>query len=134
MKVETTQIYPICDLIHKYEIVKDQVKEHFVNFIVDKSIPLNDRWTIFVNAPDELKDQHSWIYHWVTKVFDDGVMYDGSIKWVEKYETVYMKDVFERISEMEESELVELGVTEEIISTEKEKILSLNVGSYRYYW
>lgn len=132
--INTTQVYPICDIIHNFEIVSDQVKDVFEKFIADKSIPLNDRWVIWVNAPKSLKRHEKYIYHWVNTEFDDGVMYDGYLYWTERYSVVDIAWVFEHISEMDEDDLVRYGISEQMIIDEKEKILSINLGSYVYDW
>lgn len=110
--INTTQVYKICDIIHSFEIVSDQVKNVFEKFIADKSIPLNDRWVIWVNAPKSLKRHENWIYHWVNTEFDDGVCYDGYVYWTERYSEIDVAGVFEILSEVDEKDLIKYGITE----------------------
>lgn len=37
-----------------------KIKKDYLAFIGDKSIPLNDRWNLFVTAPSSLKEHFKW--------------------------------------------------------------------------
>jgi len=131
--INTSEVYPICDILSAYEDVQVQVKKLFEQFISDKSVALEDRWAIFVNALDSLKNHHEWIIHWVSPEIEDGMQYEGGIMYWEKYETVKAERAIEAMREyMSEDNFHE--ITEEMISSEMEMLLSKNIGSYCYDW
>lgn len=132
-QINTSEVYPICDILSAYEAVQGQVKKLFEQSISDKSIPLEDRWAIFVNAPDSLKNHHQWVISWVSPEIEDGMQYEGGIMYWEKYETVKAERAIEAMWEYISEENFH-EITEEMISSEMEMLLSKNIGSYCYDW
>lgn len=132
-QINTSEVYPICDILNAYEDVQVQVKKLFEQFIRDKSIPLDDRWAIFVNSLDSLKNHYEWIIQWVSPEIEDGMQYEGGIMYWEKCETVKAERAIEAMWEyISEDNFHE--ITEEMISSEMEMLLSKNIGSYCYDW
>lgn len=126
------------------------VKNDFEKFIVDQSIPLDERWQLWEDAPHELKDHQSWIVHF-KNLHDDAVGYDGLIRHAERHETVHIDDLMESIEECfdEYSEGPPEGsdehharwyrnkqkVFEEFdLNALKEEILAMNLASFEYDW
>lgn len=131
--INTSEVYPICDILSAYEDVQAKVKKLFEQFISDKSVALDDRWEIFVNAPDSLKNHHQWVISWISPEIEDGMQYEGGIMYWEKYETVKVERAIEAMCEyMSEDNFHE--ITKEMISSEMEMLLSKNIGSYCYDW
>lgn len=106
------------------------LKTGFQKFIVDQSVPLDERWQAWLDAPAECKNQKGWIEHFTT-LPGDFIMYDGPYH-AERYETVKMADFIERVEEgiaCEEEEYVSID-----LNALKEEILSKNLASFTYDW
>lgn len=128
-------VHTICYLLESFEDVSEQVKQHLEGFISDTTVPLEERWAIWVNAPDSLKNHQSWVHFWVTDEFLEGVGGNAEIYYVMRGQTICVVDVFLSLQENFTDEcLVEIGITQEDINREKEQILKLNLGSYCYDW
>lgn len=104
-----------------------ELKKQFETVIRDKSIPLEERWALFVWAPITFKNTSSWV-----EDFDSEKLLGSKIFWYddlyyERYETVNTTDMIERFKEKEE-------FTPEIIDAFKEEILQKNLGSWVNDW
>lgn len=102
----------------------EALKIGFQKFIVDQSIPLDERWQAWVDAPADVKNHKGWIEHF-TNLPEDFIMYDGPYH-AERYETVKMLNLVERI---EEAEYMSID-----LNALKEEILSKNLASFTYDW
>lgn len=126
------------------------VKHDFETFIVDKSTPLDERWSVWESAPSELKNHQSWIVHF-KNLHDDAIAYDGVIRHTERHETVHIEDLFESIEEsFEEYQEGEPSGTDAWrtrwyknkhkvfenfdMNALKEEILEMNLASFEYDW
>lgn len=134
------------DFFTKYEELTVQVKKKFEAIIVDKEIPLNQRWQFFIDAPSALKNQEAWIQHF--KVLD---RLEKNISWydefnTDKYQTVYMADIIHSTEDniayyVEHPKVKPYGKLAKhflddpsIIDEWKEEILSRNLDSFVYDW
>lgn len=118
-----------------------ELKEEFKLFIVDKDIPLTERWNTFVAGNDALKDFDSCIYNFES-LPEDFIGYDCTIH-AERHETISTKDIVERIQEIAD-EVAECGDPDGYykdfvegninIDALKEEILAANLGSFEYDW
>lgn len=69
-----------------------QVKMDFVEYIKDKKIPLEDRWNLFMEAPNILSESGAWIQHFHNiDDFDEDTYYEGK----SRHETCHVVDVVE---------------------------------------
>jgi hypothetical protein len=110
------------------------IKNRFIEYIQDKTIPMENRWEVFLEAPSDWKNHESYIQH-----FDvEKKLISREISWyddfyIEKNETVHMENVIERLEEdLEDFE--KHGWTKDLISELKEEILQTNLGSFNYDW
>jgi hypothetical protein len=118
----------------KQDITK--LRQLFESYIADKSVPLEERWIAFVNAPDDLKLKDSG-----TDMFDalpdDFIMYDGPIH-AERYQTITSKFIVFKIQEVQNKPEDYYRNPEIFLSVNldelKEEILLKNLSSFEYGW
>lgn len=127
-------------LHHKNQIAS--MKQDFEKYISDKSVPFEERWLTFINAPSELKNHENYGPNFSTMP-NDFVMYDGPIH-ADRGHTINIKDMFQEIEDVL-SEIKE-GTYEPIynwhiksynkldVNALKEEILEKNIGSFDYDW
>ena len=117
----------------KMKEIKTQLeilKIGFQRFIVDQSLPLDERWQAWVDAPADVKN-HSYRIEYFKTLHGDFIMYDGPYH-ADRYETVKMVNLVERIEEgiaCEEEDYVGID-----LNALKEEILSKNLVSFTYDW
>ena len=58
----------------------DKVKKEFEVYVKDKTIPLEERWNLFVEAPDSLSEVTDWIQHFKIENFNERDMYEDLSK------------------------------------------------------
>jgi hypothetical protein len=138
------------DAVEQMRQTVKEVKHDFETFIVDKSVPLDERWSVWEDAPNELKDHQSWIVRF-KNLHDDAIGYDALIRHAERHETVHITDLFESLEECfaEYQEGEPDGTCEWSLrwyknkkkvfenfdmDALKEEILEMNLGSFEYDW
>lgn len=108
----------------------ESLKIGFQKFIVDQSIPLDERWQAWVDAPADVKNHCSYVQYFQS-LPEDFIMYDGPYH-AERYGTIKMLNLVERIEEgieCEEDEYMSIN-----LNALKEEILSKNLASFDYDW
>jgi hypothetical protein len=103
-------------------------------YFADQSVPLEERWSAFVEAPSYVKEDRGGMCTELDSYFgDDVVRYDGVVH-VERHSshsTVYVVlRLEEEYDELDEVDLVERTP----ISVIKERILADNFGFFEYDW
>lgn len=123
----------IKDELIAYKQDSNPLKDRFLAFIKDKSVPLNERWETYLEAPREFLEHHFWVVH-----FDsEKLLESGEISWYDDFGadrgvTVSGADIIDR---MEDSIEFEDDVyTPEIVAAFKEEILQKGLGSFDYDW
>ncbi len=117
-----------------------EVKNEFAEFIKDKSIPLDERWEFFKEAPEYLKNKSSYIEH-----FDaETLLEEGEIVWydefyIERYQECELVNVIssieDRINSKDDyphSRGADYSV--EFLEAFKEEILQKNMHSFVHDW
>jgi hypothetical protein len=121
------------------------LQKTFCEVIKDKTIPLDERWNLWRDAPSNLKENESWI---VNFEIENKV---GEISWfddfyIERNQTIYMADIIER--EREDVKYLQgdpdykfaKQITKkfmdspELLDEWREEILQLNLESFQLYW
>ena len=104
----------------------------FADFIKCESVSLDERWEVFENAPNSLKNTECYIVHfeWESK-YGEISWYDDFYK--DKYALVEMVQVVESMTE-EDYQTKAPRYTEEQINDMKQEILSRNLGSFTNDW
>lgn len=118
----------------KQDIAK--LRPLFKSYIADKSIPLEERWSAFVAAPDDLKRKD-----FGTDMFDalpdEFIMHDGPIH-ADRYQTITSKFIVFRIQEVQNKPEDYYRNVETFLSVNldelKEEILLKNLGSFTFDW
>lgn len=127
------------DIFNDFNRLKEEIsfiKEKFEAHITDQSIPLDKRWEMFCAAPEELKNDLSYLDLEATKVFEaKGLLeYDEPPFFPEKYRRY---DTACMLSDLEKyymgARTIE-GITAEDIIEIKEHVLKYNLGSFIYDW
>lgn len=131
----------ILEEIIAYKKAPVELQQRYVAFIADTTVPLDERWEVFKEAPDEWKQHDSWIHH-----FDfEKQFFHGKISWcddfyVEKYETVDMVGFIEErledhfAGEYEEEDEEWETIVLPCIAAAKEEVLAKNLGSFKFDW
>lgn len=138
------------DAVEQMTATVKAVKHDFEAFIMDQSIPLEERWDVWEDAPVELKNHQSWIVRF-KNLHDDAIGYDGLIRHAERHETVHIDDLMCSIEECQ-AEYAEgepdgtcewslrwykgkQKVFEDFnMDALKEEILAMNLTSFEYDW
>jgi hypothetical protein len=129
------------EFIEEFQIAVRVAKDNFKTVIKDKSIPLKERWELFVKAPTELREKDNWIQSF--KALDEAL--GSQVSWYddfnrERHETVYLLDI---VSDLEYlikdcelcSKRFEVFVNKpELLDQYKEEILEKNIESFEYDW
>jgi len=104
----------------------ENVKKDFEAYISDKSVPLNTRWTLFVEAPAFMRNTSEYIEHFTT--FNDHEVYED---WINRGQVV---SLLMTVEIMEESENFDDNEGVKKISAFKEEILAKNLGAVTFDW
>lgn len=121
------------NIVEKFKQIKAQLeslKIGFQKFIVDQSVPLDERWQAWVEAPSDIKNHCSYMEYFQS-LPEDFIMYDGPYH-AERYKTIKMLNLVEHIERginCEEDEYVSID-----LNALKEEILSKNLASFTYDW
>lgn len=119
----------------------EAVKQEYINYIHDESIPLSERWETFLLAPSSMKEFSSFTPSFMS-LPEDFIMYEGPYH-MDKGETATTKRMVESIEEKieevkDENSFYEEHVIEAIKKVDiialKEEILAMNLGSFCYDW
>lgn len=106
-----------------------EAKTRLATHNIDKEIPLDVRWTVFVDAPEYLKETEPWTTT-LEGMPRDFIGYDGPI-YAQRRETIYSSYVVDTLEE----DLDEEDFTEQVnMEVLKEGILRRNLGSFTYDW
>lgn len=123
-----------------FTIIKDIVNAHkevFAAYIADTTKPLEDRWRVFCDAPEYLKNDMWYMCSRLDHYFGkDVVMYEGPVH-IERYQEMTSEDAVEAYAEHLErldENPVEEPELKAIIDSIKEKILADNFGRFTYDW
>ena len=115
------------------------LKTRYEKYIADTTIPLDDRWKLFCEAPQQFKGHQSWLVNFAS----EKLLPAGEISWYDDFyvnqnETVEC-DSF--VNERLYGFLIDQCDIEEqsneaklIIDSFKAEILEMNLGSFDYDW
>lgn len=117
--VSIQDVIDYIDFLNNAKKLSNMYKESFEAYIKDKSLPLELRWQLWLNAPSDMKDYWGDIYHW-DSVDEDYVFGDR----FSRYQSVRTVDLIETVAEMSPEELEDF----------KEEILENNLEGYEYDW
>lgn len=126
----------ILDEIKAYKKNSNPLQNRYVLYIANKDISLEDRWEVFVEAPDEWKNTLNFQYHF--KV--ERKLKDSEISWYddfnyEKRETVDTSDLVEAVLEkINPDDWVDGDWDLALLDELKEEILEANLKSFDYDW
>lgn len=130
--------------IAQYQQLLGEIKKDYQAVIIDKSIPLDERWEFFKNAPSDLKRNSPYGFN--PKALGNNWNWYSDYD-VERYQTV---DLFDFVSELEEDSEVDLEEgdmeylyyhTEKILKKNpnavaelKEEMMQFNISSFTFDW
>ena len=135
------------DLVRqKLEEVQDTINgamAEFTQVIKDKSIPLGDRWDLFVGAPEGLRGSHSYIWHprALARLGRGGHEWEPLI-WTERYMTVDLTELFDDFIDFHDdsdpgsfyTDDETTKITRDVLIALAEEILENNYGSFEFDW
>lgn len=116
-EIALQDIVDYIDFVKNAKKLANMYKEAFEAYITDKSIPLDLRWSLWLDAPSELKNNQSDIHHW--KSVDEDLQFGG---WFSRYQTLSTVDMLEMVEGEDDREAF------------KEEILENNLESYCFDW
>lgn len=111
-------------------VLHANLKEQLLVYTSDKSIPLDERFEVWLQAPITMKE-HKTFTEDFAGLPEDYVMYDGYVH-ADRYQTITINRI------LESAESGEYG-DEGVISPEnpilfKEDVLAKNINSFVYDW
>lgn len=113
-----------------FKKAKNPTKEKYQLFITNKEHPLDERWEVYLEAPESFKERKPYIYHFkVEEEFNIEFYFFDSPFYYDKTQTVYMNSLIERIEDSKKDIFSDL-----LIQKLKEEILELNLGSFILDW
>lgn len=117
-EIALQDIVDYIDFVKNAKKLANMYKEAFEAYITDKSIPLDLRWSLWLDAPSELKNRDSCIPDFQS--LEEEFLYDGMFNRYETVETVRILEMFtESAGDLEAF---------------KEEILEQNLESFEYDW
>ena len=110
----------------------ERVMKQFTFMIKDRSIPLDIRWKLFVEAPDYLSNHTRWIEHFE---FEGGKEFEKSLYRDHQRGSFDAADVVEGGSESWDSATqTAIPADEKFVSDLKEHFLQKNLKSFEFDW
>ena len=106
-----TTIERLVQQIVALEQAMKAVKPEFEAYLVDKSIPLAQRWQLWLDAPDSLKNTGGWISDGRLEAFkllgygtgaysrNEAISYEGGLVWAERHQVINMVDILQGLLE-----------------------------------
>lgn len=114
------------ELFKKIRSETAKVNKYFADYIKNESINLDERWAVFKDAPESLKEHDTFVVHFTWEVTHGGISwYDDFYK--DKYALVYMVEIVEQMEEQENYSVAQ-------VDDMKAEILSKNLSSFEYDW
>jgi coenzyme F420-reducing hydrogenase alpha subunit len=110
--------------IEKFLQEKKTLIEELKKWVVNKSIPLEERWELFIKS--ELGDHET--SYWDFNTFDNEKFHDGEYR--QKYQTLIPEDVINWAT----SKFNKINATEEQINNFKEEVLKNFIKSWEFDW
>ena len=107
-----------------------ELKKEFETYIKDKSIPLEERWDLFVEAPDSLSKMKGWIQHFKIQNLNERIVYEE----YSRNQNCYAVDFIERATDTLTDNDLSSEQIEEISNALKEHFLSKNLKCFQYDW
>ena len=108
-----------------------KLSEELEAYIKDTSIPLKDRWELFVDAPNCLSIVSDWIQDFKIENFDPRKQYED----LSRRENVFAVDFVDRVTEsFSYKKTLSDEQIEEISNKLKEHFLSKNLKCFQYDW
>jgi hypothetical protein len=108
----------------------EEIKKEFAAYIADTSVPLDERWEVFMSAPSDLREHSRWIERFEGLPDDDFIGYGGPV-WVERHQTVDISDI---LSVLEGQEDYDFDFSAVDVTAFKEDVLKRNLYSFEYDW
>lgn len=121
--------------IQKLKETKAEVANNFAEYIKDKEIPLETRWTAFIENGDILPVElyGDGYLDWLS---DNMTMYDDF--YVDRGQTYLYSDMWERLTEIlydgAKNMIAENNITQETVDEWREKVLASGYGGFEYDW
>lgn len=99
----------------------------------DKSLPLEDRWGLFVLLSDSLPRIAPWVEHFsFEKESRENLCYCDDF-YLERYETISLETLYERLLEMD-MDIDSTEISEDRLSEIKEEFLASGFTHFKYDW
>lgn len=131
----------ILEKMEKIQNSFEAMKPEFEKFIKNKTISLEERWSVFVKTPSEMKTNCSYTPEF-TSLPADFIMYEGPVH-MDRGETKTAIELFEGIKESLQdieddmycgSHLNQKELYKVDLDKLKEEILEMNLGKFSYDW
>jgi hypothetical protein len=116
--------------LQTYLDVKHSAEELLQTYYQDKSIPLDERWSMFEKSG--FGSHKDWIQHFLIDDFDyDDFFYE----YASKYETInFINKINNYVEDFDESEVDDTHPSLEQVDLLKEHLLKENLRSCKFDW
>lgn len=154
------------NLVWQIKVLEQAMKDakpEFEAYIKDQSLPLSQRWQLWLDAPDSLKNTGGWFSDGRLEAFkllgygtdkysrNEAIAYEGGLVWAERHQVINMVDILESIldclTEKFEADLPDdfdwddldgwhkySQEAGEFLDAYREELLQKNLLSYRFDW
>jgi hypothetical protein len=137
--ITSEQQLKLNDIISRHTAI---VKAHkdlqadYWNYITDKSVPLMDRWEVYVRAPDELKEHDDYIVEFDSPFLQS--LFDVADGCLGRHDTIYIHDkichiIYDGIIDLYGNDL-QYEYTEADVHEAMEELLECNLLSFINDW
>jgi hypothetical protein len=112
------------------------LQSDYWTYITDESIPLMDRWEVYVEAPKELKENDNYIVEFDSPFLQS--LFDVSNVDLDRGETIYIHDrvchiIYDGIIDLEGNDL-QYEYTEADVHEAMEELLLKNLSYFTFDW
>lgn len=126
--------------ISQYNVAREVlllVKADYLAYIKDRTIPLEERWNIYLQMPDFMKESDGWVEY--IPIFEEHGLNWYDDFYLDRYVTINLVDIVERLEEAltEEYPLCfeeKVRQIPNIVEEVKEWVLEKNILSFINDW
>lgn len=137
--ITSEQQLKLNDIISRHNAITkahENLQADYRLYITDKSIPLMDRWEVYVKAPDELKEHDDYIVEFDSPFLQ--VLFDVSDGCLDRHDTIYIHDkichiIYDGIIDLEGNDL-QYEYTEADVREAMEELLLMNLSYFTFDW
>ena len=127
------------DIVARHKVIiqaHTDLQSDYWTYITDKSIPVMDRWEVYVEAPKELKEHDDYIVEFNSPFLQ--LLFDVDNGYLERGQHIYIHDrichiIYDGIIDLERNNL-QYEYTEADVHEAMEELLLKNLSYFTFDW